>query len=108
MASDMLDVTVQDALFHTGGADHVIRNKQKLLAACPFGMTRDHVFHVLDRPSSGVTFQDELQDCHEVALPAAEAAVQVTGLALILRHRPFDESQGIVECLHQLIRSNVR
>ena len=57
--------------------------------------------------AAGMTLQDQVQHGHEVALAAAEAAVQVGRLARAALDRAADERQGGVEVLGQFRRDDV-
>ena len=59
-------------------ADHVVRRQQEPLASEPVVMPGDNAFEPLRGARRRVVLQQQVEHRHEVALAAAEAAVQVT------------------------------
>ena len=103
----IVGVLPQDALLHAAAADHVERHQQELLALRPGVVLGHDAGQFRDRPRLGVVPQQQVQHRHEVALAAAEAAVQVAGLARVGIDGALDEAQGLVEAGRQLRRHHV-
>jgi hypothetical protein len=70
-------------------------------------MLSHHLSQLLDRPRLGVVSQQQVQRRHEMALAAAEAAMQVAGLAPPGVDGALDEAQSVVETGGQLRRHHV-
>ena len=81
LAADEVHVAAQDARLHVVGVDHVVGHQQELLAGQPVVVLLDDRGQLRDPPGRRVALQDQVQHGHEVALAAAEAAVQVGRLA---------------------------
>ena len=79
--SDVLGVVAEDGRLHRACADHVIRHEQELASLAPGVMRRHDGRQLGNRAGPRITLQEQVQHRHEVALAAAEAAVQVGGLA---------------------------
>ena len=107
LAADEVHVAAQDARLHVVGVDHVVGHQQELLAGQPVVVLLDDPGQLGDRPGRRVALQDQVQHGHEVALAAAEAAVQVGRLAGAALDGAADERQGRVEVLGQLGRDHV-
>ena len=60
-----------------------------------------------NRAGPRITLQEQMQHGHEVALAAAEAAVQVGRLARRRLERAPDEAEGVVERLNELRSDDV-
>ena len=88
-------------------ADHVIRHEQELLAGDPVVVLGDDRGEFGDPACGRVALEDQVQHGHEVALAAAEAAVQVGGLAGLRLEAALDEAEGIVEAGLELGRDDI-
>ena len=88
-------------------ADHVVGHEQEAPAGEPVAVLRDHAFEALGGARLRVLLQQQVEHGHEVALPAAEAAVQVGRLARARRQRALDEVEGPVERVGELRRDDV-
>ena len=88
-------------------ADHVIGREQEAPAREPVAVPRDDAFETLGGAGLRVLLQQQVEHRHEVALPAAEAAVQVGGLAGARRQRALDEAEGPVERVGELRRDDI-
>ena len=80
-AADEVDVTSEDSRLHVVGANHVIWHEQELLAGDPVVVLGDDRGKFRNSACSSVALEDQVQHGHEVALAAAEAAMQIAGLA---------------------------
>ena len=105
--ADEVGIAAENARLHVVRAEHVVRHEQDPLAADPGVVPGDHAGQLGDRPGGRVALQDQVDDRHEMALSAAETAVQVGGLARGRLQRAADERQGVVERLPQLRRDDV-
>ena len=59
------------------------------------------------RPRLVVPLQKQVEHRHEVRLARAETTVQVAAPALVRVHRPFDETQRVIEVRDQLLGHHV-
>jgi hypothetical protein len=105
--ADEVGIAAENARLHVVRAEHVVRHQQHPLAADPGVVPGDHAGQLGDRPGGRVALQDQVDNRHEMALAAAETAVQVGGLARVRLQRAVDERQGVVERLPQLRRDDV-
>ena len=101
-AADEIDIAAEDARLHVVGADHVIGHEQELLAGDPVVVLGDDRGEFGDAAGRRVALEDQVQHGHEVALTAAEAAVQVAGLARLRLQAALDEAEGIFVASPQL------
>ena len=107
LLADMGRIAAQDRLLHAARADHVERHHQ-VAATLPPGVGFTHHAGQLGNGARlGIAFQDHVQHRHEMALAAAEAAVQVGALGRVAVHRATDQRQRLLERLHQLRRHHV-
>ena len=88
-------------------ADHMIGREQEAPAGEPLAVPRDDAFETLGGAGLRVLLQQQVEHGHEVALAAAEAAVQVGRLAGARRQRALDEVEGPVEGVGELRRDDV-
>ena len=71
---NMIHVITKDRGLHVLGIDHVIRDKQKILAFDPFVFGTDRL-KLFDGPNIGVAVEDQVQHRHEVRFTGAKTAV---------------------------------
>ena len=88
-------------------ADHVIGREEEAPAGEPIAVLRDDAFQTLGGAGLRVLLQQQVEYRHEVALPAAEAAVQISGLARPALDRGLDEMEGPVEGVGELRRHDI-
>ena len=77
----MIDVAAEDGRLHVACADHVVRHEQELFVLDPVVLGAD-LGQFGDGPHGGIVLKQQVQHRHEVRLAGAEAAVQVTRLAV--------------------------
>ena len=85
-ATDEIDVSAQDARFDIVGANHVVGNEQDFLTGDPGIVLLDRGGQLRNPAGGRITRKNQVQNRHEMALAATEAAVQIRGLA----GRPLD------------------
>ena len=105
--ADVLGIVPENRRLHARRADHVVRDDQEAPAGGPCVGLRDGAGKLRCRTGARVAAQQQRQYRHEVALAAAEAAVQVRALAGIRSHRAADQRQRIVEAARELRRHHV-
>jgi hypothetical protein len=102
----VLHIVAQHGRLHATRADHVVRNQQQLLALQP-GVRRDHRRQGWQGSRIRVVLQQKVQHGHEVALAAAEAAVQIGGLTALAIERAADEPECFLEAGDDLLGDHV-
>ena len=102
---DVARVATENGGLQILGVHQVERHHQELLPLGPRVVLGDHLRQLRDRAGIRIAVQQQIQDRHEMALAAAEAAVQIGRLAarpaVRPRERPFDQPERLVEVLHQ-------
>ena len=61
--------------------DHVVRHEQELLSRHPRIVLLNHRSQFRNSTRMRIAGQDQVQNCHEMALPATEAAMQISCFA---------------------------
>ena len=99
-AADKVGIPAQDARLHVAGADHVKGNQEDFFVGGPLVVAVDDRGEQWDAAGQRVTGEDQVEHGHEVALAAAEAAVQVGCLAGVVGQGATDEAHRVLETLH--------
>ena len=106
-STDEIDVAPKNARLHIVSGDHVVRNQQELLTFDPRIVLLDHGGKLWNPSGRRVARKDQVQNRHEVALTATEAAVQISSFARVPENRPLDEVQRIIKGQHELRRRHI-
>ena len=105
--ADVLGIVPEDRRLHARRADHVVGDDQEAPAGGPCVGPGDGAGELGDRAGARVAAQQQRQHRHEVALAAAEAAVQVRALAGVRSDRAADQRQRVIEAARELRRHHV-
>src|SRR5262245_19403423 len=85
----------------------MVRHDEDMAPLSPGIMFRDDWGELGNGAGVGIPLQQERQDGHEVALPAAEATVQVGTFTGVRLQSTPDQRQGLIETDRQLRRDHV-
>ena len=95
------DVVSENPGFHIVRIDHVIGHQQELFTDQPVIVFLDDGGQFGNSPRCRVALQNQVQHSHEMAFAAAEAAMQVGGLAGATLHGTANENQCGIEAARQ-------
>ena len=101
------DVSREQLGFEVLRPDHVKVKFEKFLLAGK-GMLLAKRMKVADAPSGFMALQQQTEHSHEMGFAAAEAAVQIAGLALTCSQRVTHEPKRLVEGIHELGRGYIQ
>ena len=105
--AEEVDIALEHAILERPGADHVIGDEEKLLPGHPVVVLLNDRGELGDPPGLRVAGEDQVEHRHEVALPRAEAAVEVGAVARARMEAVADDAEGLIERLHKLVGDNV-
>ena len=103
----VLGIVAEDRRLHVGRPDHVVRHHQEPTVHRPLVGSRDDLGQLRDGAGARVALQQQREHRHEVALAAAEAAVQVRALADAGSDGVSDQVKGCTKTVHELRRHHV-
>lgn len=106
-AAHVLGVLPEDGRLQVRRADQVVRHHQEPLPLRPAVVARDDLRQLRNGAGGRMTLQQQRQHCHEVALAAAETAVQIARLAAPGLHPGADQRERLIKASHQLWRDHV-
>ena len=105
--AEEVDIALEHAILERLGADHVVGDEEKLLPGHPVVVLLDDRSELGDPPGLRVAGEDQVEHRHEVALPRAEAAVEVGAVARARMEGVADDAEGLIERLHELFGDDV-
>ena len=85
----------------------MVGDEEKLLPGHPVVVLLDDRSELGDPPGLRVAGEDQVEHRHKVALPRAEAAVEVGAVARSRMEAVADDAEGLVERLHELFGDDV-
>jgi hypothetical protein len=105
--ADVVGIMAEHGRFQAGGTDQMVRHDKEIAPRGPGIVLRDHRCEFGNGASIWMPLQQERQDGHEMALPAAEATMQVSTFTGVRLQSTPDQLQSLIEADRQLRRDHV-
>ena len=105
--AEEVDIALEHAILERPGPDHVVGDEEKLFPGHPVVVLLDDRGELRDPPGLRVAGEDQVEHRHEVALPRAEATVEVGAVARARMEAVADDAEGLIERLRELLGDDV-